>query len=188
MQAEAYLDRTLAKYAPSYDLTIPYEGGGLRFEAYGHYLTQDEKYVLTRKVNLWAVRGHEHIVFRVTDRLTQGQVDQVTTWVRDYMEPELVRHGDRYPEKDHMVSWLTVVFLSREKPEEAARKALESYRMEKDYLFTVRGHSKTRLVCADLESETILTNKSGRELKKSFQSTYSEVHKGMAGYTSLYGK
>lgn len=186
MEAEVYLDRTLAKYAPSYDLTVPFTGGGVSFEAYGHYLTQDEKYVLTRRANLWRVRGHEHIVFRIVDDFADEDIRNAEQWIEAYMEPELVRGGARYPEKDHMVSYLTFVFISRCTPDEAALKTVQGFRLEKDYLFTLRGHSKARMVCVDTEREAVFTNKAGRALKQSFLSTFAEVHKGLKGYHRLY--
>lgn len=185
MKAEKYLDRTLAKYCEMYDIHQNYRFAGETFPAYAYFSQQNEKYVLTRKAQLWQVKGYEHILFVITDRMTDKEAAGAKKLMDEHMAPELVCKGEKYPEKDHMVSYLTVVFLSEKTPDAKAQHAIAHFRYDKGYLFSFRGHVEGRLLCVDMEAEDVYTNFTGRVLKESFMSTFREVENGLKGYSEL---
>ena len=188
MDAYTYLDRTLAKYAGSFDILKPYRACGVEYDAYASYLSQDEKYVLTRKANLWTVRSHEHVLFRIADDLSEEMIEHAETVIKEHMIPDLVCRGERYPEKDHMYSYLTFVFICNHSPSQATSEQLRSYRFTQNFLFTFRGYAEAHLILVDLEKEQVYTNRNARQMKKFFLSTFEEVRRGMAGYEENCGK
>jgi hypothetical protein len=97
--------------------------------------------------------------------------------MEDHMEPELVRKGRKYPEKDHMISYLTIVVISKNTPDKETIKNIKKFRFDKGYLFNFRGHSEGGFLCACLDSKEIYTNYSGRRLRKMFEDVFRFLEK-----------
>lgn len=188
METAAYLDRTLAKYAGMFDIYRPYTIREKEYPAYGYFFSCNEKYVLVKKANLWSVHFYEHILFVEADVCTKELLEELHGVITDYMEPQLVRRGEKYPEKDHMYSYITLAVICREKPSDEIIKAIRHFRYEKDYMFTMRGHSEAHLVCADMETENVYTNFAGRKMKKVYKETFDDVRKGRIGYAEAFEK
>lgn len=169
MEAKQFLEQVLETYAATFDIRKPAEFGGVVYPAYGSYRASEEKYVLSRKANLWTTNSFEHVLFETSDRICAGDVERFHRVLEDCIEPELVRKGARYPEKDHMVSYLTGVFISSGKPDADAVRAVQRFRFDKGYLFSFRGHSEGHVVLVDLASKTVATNPAARHLKKFFE-------------------
>ena len=180
-----YLDRLLERYAQSFDIYRPYEIAGTSYPAYGYYFSLSEKYMVTPKANLWSVRTYEHILFLTEEVCTPKTVEKARSLITEYMEPELVRKGNRYPEKDHMVSYLTVCILSDRSPDAAARAAVEGFRWSKNYLLTVRGHSEGHLICVDLEKEHVFCNRPARQMLKTYQKNFPDAREAQKREVSL---
>ena len=159
MESSVYLDRILDTLSGSFDIYRPYRIGETEYPAYAYFFSMNEKYVAVRKARLWAVRTYEHILFIRADRCGADTLAQAREVMESYMEPVLVRKGEKYPEQDHMVSDLTVVILSEHSPDADTVGAVEKFRYEKNYLFTFRGHSEGHLICADLEREKVFSSR-----------------------------
>lgn len=185
--ARTYLDHILAKYAAYFDITKEFTGAGFTFPAYGFFAEQDEKYVLSRKANLWTAKRTEHIVFMIEDRCTPATVEKARSVIEDFMEPELVRHGEKYPEKDHMSSLLNVAVLAEHGVAPDAMKAIKSFSFDRSYLFSFRGFSRGRLIVVDLEGMKVYTNKAASDVRKSFEKTFDDPKLGRKGFNELYG-
>ena len=164
MESSVYLDRILDTLSGSFDVYRPYRIGETQYQAYAYFFSMNEKYVAVRKARLWAVRTYEHILFIETDLCDADTIAQARGVMESYMEPVLVRKGEKYPEQDHMVSDLTVVILSRHSPDEETVRSLERFRYDKSYLFTVRGHSEGHLICVDLEKEKVFSSKVSKQM------------------------
>lgn len=188
METAAYLDRTLAKYAGMFDIYRPYAISGKEYPAYGYFFSCNEKYVLVKKANLWSVHFYEHVLFIETGTCTTALLDEIRGIITDYMEPHLVRKDEKYPEKDHMYSYITVAVICSRKPSDEVIKAIRHFRYEKDYMFTLRGHSEGHLICADMETENVYTNPGGRKMKKIYEETFNDVRKGRVGYAEAFEK
>ena len=185
MDAERYLDHMLERYARSFDIYRSYKIGGEEYPAYGYFFSLSEKYVATPKANLWSVRTYEHILFLHEDQISVRTVQKARALMDSYMEPELVRKGRRYPEKDHMVSYLTVCVLSDRAVDGDVRKAVEDYRYAKNYLLTVRGHSEGHLICVDLEKEQVFCNRPARRMLKTYKQNFSDAREVQEREVSL---
>ena len=169
----AFLEKILEEYAKSFDIVRDYEIGGIRADAYGYFSAVSEKYVLSPKANLWSIHGFEHILFFMRDTLTLQDLDNVRELMHAHMAPELVCKGKKYPEKDHMYSYLTVVFLCDHTPDENVIRAVKSFRYEKDYLFTLRGHTEGHIVLMDMSGGKVCANRPGKHLIPFYEKIYS---------------
>ncbi len=186
METGQYLDRVLAKYAGSFDIFKDYEIRGNRYSAYGYFFSLGEKYVLTRKAKLWGIRAYEYVLFQETSSLTDVLLHQIVDALTGYIEPVLVRKNGKYPEKDHMYSYLSAVVICRCTPSEEMISRIRKTRFDKGYLFSFRGHSELHLIVVDLEKETVYTNAAAGKMRKLFVKVFEEVRRGEKGYNELY--
>ena len=186
MDQSAYLNIILASYAANFDIYENRMIHGRTFPAYAYFSSFGEKYVLVKKAKLWSVKAYEHVFFLEEEYCTPELLDSLMKEVTEYMEPELVRKGEKYPEEDHMYTYLTFAVLCLKTPDEAARKAIRNFRFDKGYLFSMRGHAEARLVVADLFGEEILTNAAGRSLVKMYRKAFEGVKQGAKGYHELF--
>lgn len=173
-----YLDRLLLRYAGTFNIYMPYQIHGKEYPAYGYFFSSVEKYVLIREANMWTSNSHEHVLFMTVEEVTGDTIAEVRRLLEDYFEPELVRKGNQYPDKDHMYSYLTIVILSEKAPGPDTKKRIRRFRYEKGYLFNFRGFSQGRVICASMEDEKVVANYQARKLKKLYRQVFEDVHAG----------
>ncbi len=178
MKNTDYLDRLLLRYAGTFNIYMPYKIHGKEYPAYGCFFSSVEKYVLVREANMWTTNSHEHILFMTVDEVSEDTLQEVRSLLENYMEPRLVRNDNKYPDKNHMYSYLTIAILSEKSMDKTLVKKVRKFKFEKGYLFNFRGFSQSRLVCASMEDEQVVTNYHARQLKKMFKETFSDVRAG----------
>ena len=164
-----YMEKLLEQYSNSFDITRNYTIGNTTAYAYGFYSSFSEKYVLTPKANLWSIKGFEHILFICRDVITEDDIANAKRLMENEMSDQLVCKGNKYPEKDHMYSYVTVAFICNNTPEDEVIKAVTSYKYEKNYLFTIRGHVEGHMIIMDLSSGRAYTNKAAKHLVEYYQ-------------------
>ena len=87
----------------------------------------------------------------------------------EHMAPELVCKGNKYPEKDHMYSYVTIAFLCDKTPEDEVIEAIKRFKYEKDYLMTIRGHVEGHLVMMDLSTGKATACKAAKHLVEYYE-------------------
>lgn len=188
MNRTAYLDRLLAKYSGTFNIYKPYVVQGKEYPAYGYFFSCIEKYVLVREANLWTSKSYEHIIFMSEEQCTENTLDEIKALWTTYMEPELVCHGEKLPEENHMYSYLTVVVITDKTPEKDILKQISKLKFEKGYQFNIRGYSQGHLAVVSMEDEKIYTNFMGRKSKKMLKETFTDVKNGKLGLEELLEK
>lgn len=178
MKTEEYLDRLLLCYGDTFDIYMPYQIHGKEYPAYGYFFSSEERYVLVREANMWTANRHEHILFMQVDKIEEETIKEAADIIETYLEPELVRAGKKYPDKDHMYSYLTVAILSERAIDRDVAKKIRRYQFERGYLFNFRGFSQGNLICASMEDEKIVTNYQGKRMKKMYQGIFADVREG----------
>ncbi len=188
MEKTDYLDRLLAKYAGTFDIYTSYSINNKKYPAYGYFFSCNEKYVLTRKANLWTAKVYEHIIFMDVENCTEETLKEAYDIISGYLEPECVRKNEKYPEKDHMYSYLTVAIISEHEPDTGVKKLIRKFRFDKGYMFNMRGHSEGHLVVSVMDTGNVYTNAGGRPMKAVYKKTFDEVRKGAIGYSEAFGQ
>jgi hypothetical protein len=158
MESEQYLKKILSKYRLTFDVTEPYFFRGKNYPAYGYFASSDEKFVLSKKATLWKAKTFEHVLFLTETKCTAKLLSEIGQLMETGMESEMVRKGKRFPEEDHMYSYLTVVIISKCSPDREAVRAAENFRFVKNYLFTIRGRAEGHVVLVDMEKQQVYTN------------------------------
>ncbi len=185
MKNVAYLDRLLLRYAGTFDIYKPYMIDNKEYPAYGYFFSSVEKYVLIREANMWTSNSHEHVLFMTVDELTASDLAEAERVIRDYFEPVLVRNGQKYPDKNHMYSYLTVIILADSCSDKKLIRKIKSFKFEKGYLFNFRGFSQGRIAAVFMDEEKVATNYQGRKLYKLLKKVFDDVHKGKKTFTQL---
>ena len=173
-EQEQFLDKLLDDYQKSFDIERDYEIGGMRAQAYGYFSTVSEKYVLSPKANLWSIHGYEHILSIKRDRVTAKELNDIRDLMALHMAPELVCRGKKYPEKDHMYSYLTVAFICDQTPDQETQKELKNFRFEKDYLMNFRGHAEGHVILMDLSTGKAYSNRAAKHLVEHYEKIFNK--------------
>lgn len=162
MTREELLEKLVNAYTRYFDLKRDVELDGLPVAVDAVYHARDEKYVLTRKAQIWAAESNEYAFLISLEELTEETLQA-------YFDAA-VKEGLRRvnPTGDHMRSDFTLVILAdRIRPEAAA--LLERLKYSKNFLFSLRGWAQLRAVAVETTTGRKLSNRLGRELLRDLE-------------------
>lgn len=188
MNSADYLDRLLLKYSGTFDIYQPYTILGREYPAYGYFFSHVEKYLLTRRANMWSADSYEHILFVNPEKLTLTDLEEYRRAISEYIEPTLILKGEKLPEPNHMYSYITIAAVTEKALSPEVKKAVKKFKFEKGYMHNIRGYSQARLAVASMEDERICLNSAGRTLKKLYKGVFADVKAGKAGYREILEK
>ena len=169
MNNKELLNKFLTMYRESFDVMENFRIEDTYYDAYGFCNITNAKYVLVKKAELWRALCYEHIFFQCVDFLETSDVETFAQQVKNYIEPNLVRKGDKTMPKDHMYSYVTCVFLCENGVMPDAEKLLKKTKFFKDYMLSIRGYCELRLVAVDLAKNKVIGNVAARELVKDYK-------------------
>lgn len=172
MTGDYLLEKLLDTFQNSYDVERTCEINGDIYDAYASFNASNAKYVLVRKAQLWRADCFEHVFFRLKkNELTEEEINAFQRQIETYIEPRLVRGGKRWPEENHMYTYLTAVYICEDGVSKSAKEAVRAFRYTKNYLLTVRGYSEARILVFDLKERSIFGNRAAKELVKGYKRT-----------------
>ena len=191
MTSGDYLDKILDRMTSTHNITRNFTADGRTFAAYALYEASSEKYVLSRKANLWKVSESEHVLFMTLPENADPGADpgadsdadpganpgaspealfeETGRLISDYMEPVLSRGNEKYPPKDHMRTFLTAVLVLERSPGPELIRKVRRYRFDKSYLFSLRGFSQGRIIVVDLPSKKVYTSPAAKDVAAFFR-------------------
>ena len=187
MTSGDYLDKILDRMTSTHNITRNFTADGRTFAAYALYEASSEKYVLSRKANLWKVSESEHVLFMTLPENADSEADsgagpganssadpealfeEAGRLISDYMEPVLSRCNEKYPPKDHMRTFLTAVLVLERSPGPELIRKVRRYRFDKSYLFSLRGFSQGRIIVVDLPSKKVYTSPAAKDVAAFFR-------------------
>ena len=185
MTTADYRDGLLLCYSGNFDIYQPYRINNKEYPAYGYFFSVVEKYILVREINMWSTRSYEHILFMEVDTCTEKTIEEASDIIKNYMEPMLVRKGEKLPEPNHMYSYLNVVIICRKPVEKKIADRIKRFHFEKGYKFNIRGFSKGSIMCVSIEDQKYISNYQGRSKRKLFQQVFSAVSAGKPGFSTI---
>ena len=125
-----------------------------------------------KKAKLWEANSQEHLFIRSWKKeggpLTVEKLQELIRPLEEIAEPQYVRGGEKYPPKNHMYSFLTLVIVTDGEIEDETIRFAKKYKFGKTYLFNFRGYLETRLVLVSTRDNLVTTNQQGKELKKAY--------------------
>ena len=185
MERTVYLDRLLAKFGSSFDVYMPYQIHGVKYPAFASHHTHQEKYVLVKEANLWSADSYEYVLFMDAEVIDEATIKRAKDIIEDYFEPELVRKGEKYPAKDHMYSYLTVVIIGNHYSDGKLASKVKRYHFDKGYQFSIRGYSAGRMIAVTMDDEKVITNSAASKSKKVFKAVFDEVRANKPGFSAI---
>lgn len=154
------LDEILEFYRGYYDVSIE-EKKELPLYAKADFHQVNEKYVLSRKANLWRAQVHEYVYFFEMDCLEREMFERCLNFAhRDGMQKI-------EPGPEHMYSYITVVFVCN-RAEADAIKAAKRCRIHKDFKWSFHGWMDVKTAVLNKGEGTVVTNRCGKDLTKLF--------------------
>ena len=175
VSSDAYLQELLRRYQASFDITENYKMDEIVFPAYAWFHSTSEKYVLRKEAQLWAIKAFEHVFFMKKNSLSPQDLADLKELIIQKIEPEYVRKNEKYPEKDHMCSYISFVIMCEQAPSAETKKLIKKFHFDKGYLFNFRGHSQARLAVATMDTREVFTNYVGKELKPMLFDIYKKM-------------
>lgn len=172
MTGEELLERLLRSYRQSFDIERPYVLEGEEYDAYGAFDVTSAKYVLTKKAELWRAQCYEHVFFRRMDVLTEGELDRFRRQIVEYIEPNMVRHGEKCPPENHMYTFVTGIYISEEGISQEVIHRIKRFKYMKNYRFTIRGYCDARLLVFDMKNKKIYGNLAAKDLIKGYKKIF----------------
>lgn len=188
MNTAKYLDRLLLKYSNTFNIYKPYSLGGRIFSAYGHFFSHNEKYVLVKEANMWSADSNEHIIFWEEEEITEEHIKEAEELIRNEMELQLVRKGQKLPEKNHMSSLLTIILLGEKQLSKGTVKCIKKFRFDKGYSFNMRGYARGRIVAVTMVDRNVTLSPDLRGSKKMFLDVFKEIEEGREGFDAVCEK
>lgn len=168
MTGEYLLEKLLDSFSHSYDVEQTCDINGDIYDAHASFNAMSAKYVLVRKAELWRAECFEHIFLKKKATLTIEDLERFHNQVISYIEPRFVRGGKKWPGKDHMCTYITVIYLCEDETSEDVKMRIKQYRHVKNYMLTIRGYSEVRILVFDLKNQKIWGNRAAHDLVKGY--------------------
>lgn len=127
--------------------------------AFCEFFEHSEKYVLSRKAELWSADSEEFVYVFNVEKLDLDTYNKC----KDYAYEDGMSRLNIGP--GHMYSFITAVFLCDECDEEA-RKALKKIRIYKSFHFSLHGWMDYHNAVVEFNDKRISSNYSGRSTAK----------------------
>ena len=157
---DQWLALMLQQYEPYFDITTYDDDTPLKNQCVFH--SRSEKYVLSKKAQLWAAETNEYLyIFSVPALTSDAFID-----CRDRalaLGMELVQ-----PHSEHMYSYITAIILYDE-AEENALLTLQQYKKSQNFKFSLHGWMEYRIAAVNVHTHAISANKSGKDVKQFLQ-------------------
>ncbi|MCF2682678.1 hypothetical protein [Faecalicatena contorta] len=169
MTGKELFEKLLESYRSSFDIERNYDIDGDTYDAHAAFNVTSSKYVLVKKAELWRAECFEHVFFRVTDELQMGELKKFREEIDFFIEPQLVRGGEKLPLKDHMYTYMTAIYICENGASDDVQKAVRQFKYMKNYLFTIRGYSEARILVFDMKNCKIYGNHAAKDMVKGYK-------------------
>ena len=166
---EEMLERLLRTYSGYYDIERM-EESALPLVSSCHFHVRSAKYVLMKKAELWSANSNEHIYIFSVPELTADIYRSCEKTAYD-LGMALI-----HPDKNHMYTYITAVFLCDTCTEEA-KKLLTKCRLYKSFHFSLHGWMDFHTVLIERGAAAFPTNRSGRANAKLMKNIFFKNEK-----------
>ncbi len=163
---EQKLETLLDAYSHLYDIERNVTLEGTLFPAMATYYLRDENYLISRQHVLSAVEQHEYVSIFLTDHLDAGQLAQLIELTRRTGLEKI------HPNKDHMVSYVTLVVLANTIDPEAVRM-IKKTRFRKNYRLTFHGWMEYRVAAMEGSTNCFFSNPAGGPARKLLEQNFA---------------
>lgn len=123
------------------------------------FYEHSQKYVLSKKAELWSADCEEFVYLFSVDKLTLDTYNRC----RDFAYDDGMSRASIGP--GHMYTYITPLFVCDSYDEEAV-KALKKCNLYKSFRFSLHGWMDVHVAVLEVKANKIFTNRSGRRVEK----------------------
>ncbi|QNM05924.1 hypothetical protein [Qiania dongpingensis] len=172
MKDDEFTRRLRSYYEANYNLAEDHTIGNMSYDLYAAFSMSNSRYVLVRRAELWRSECKEHVFFIRREHISPELISAFREQLVSHIEPDLVREGNACPPKDHMYTYVTVIFIEECGFSEEAKKALRHLKFHKNYRLAIRGFCQLRTVGFDLSAKKVYGNPAARDLVKEYKKIF----------------
>lgn len=170
---EEALEKLLDSYEAYYNISRSAKGQE-PLVAVCEFFERSEKFVISRKAELWSANCEEFIYLFDVPVLTMGVYEEC----RDYALNDGMKRA--HIGKGHMYTYITPVFICSSL-EEDAKRALKKCHIYKSFHFSLHGWMDFHVAALNVTTNEIYTNRSGRCVEKVLKSVLFQTRKKRRG-------
>lgn len=171
---ETAIGRLLESYRAYYNI-IMFEEEQKPLTAVCEFFECSERYVLTRKANLWSANCEEFIYLFDIEHLAKTEFETC----RDFAYEDGMKRAHIGP--GHMYTYITPVFVCDTCMEDA-RTALKKCRIYKSFHFSLHGWMDFHAAVLEVSDNRISTNRSGKCVGKVMKNVLFQKKKKGRGF------
>lgn len=160
------LDKILRSYSTYYDVE-KYDSRKDPLVAKCEFHVHNEKYVLTKKAQLWSSDANEYVYIFKMNSLTKDDFIKC----KDYAYENGMKLIN--PKPGHMYSYITTIFIC-DTCEKEAERLLKKCKITKNFKFSLHGWMDFHISCINISENKICGNKSGNVTSKFLKEIFSK--------------
>jgi hypothetical protein len=157
------IDKLLDSYQAYYNITTIDDKTTPHLKAVCEFYEHSEKFVLSRKAELWSANCEEFIYLFDIEHLTKDVFEKC----RDYALNDGLGRANIGP--GHMYTYITPVFICSES-DKAAVKEVRKCHIYKSFQFSLHGWMDYHVAVFESSTNNIFTNRSGKCVEKVLKS------------------
>lgn len=155
---ETAISKLLESYKAYFNITL-FEEEQKPLTAICEFFEHSEKFVLSRKAQLWASEAEEFIYLFDVEKLTLENYEKC----RDYAREDGMKRAHIGP--GHMYTYITPIFVC-DTCDADAKKALKKCRIYQSFRFSLHGWMDFHTAVFEVKTNNISTNRSGKCVEK----------------------
>lgn len=155
---ETAIGKLLESYRAYFNITL-FEEEQKPLTAICEFFEHSEKFVLSRKAQLWASEAEEFIYLFDMEKLTLENYEKC----RDYAKEDGMKRAHIGP--GHMYTYITPIFVC-DTCDADAKKALKKCRIYQSFRFSLHGWMDFHTAVFEVKTNNISTNRSGKCVEK----------------------
>ena len=155
---ETAISKLLESYRAYFNITL-FKEEQKPLTAICEFFEHSEKFVLSRKAQLWESEAEEFIYLFDVEQLTLETYEKC----RDYAREDGMKRAHIGP--GHMYTYITPIFVC-DTCDDDARKALKKCRIYQSFRFSLHGWMDFHTAVFEVKTNNISTNRSGKCVEK----------------------
>ena len=162
------LSRMLDSFSLSYDIyQEPDASWHQLMAAAAFFHSRDEKYVLVKRAQLWAVENHDYAFFFSLARLDGALWEDIYNFT--------VAAGLRqiHPHREHMCSYISLIILADE-VDSALVQIIHRSRFEKSFRCSWHGWASLRVAVMDFTANAVVCNRCPSDFRQLMERFYHQ--------------
>lgn len=163
MEYDKYLENIENKLKKNFDIKRDFQHRHMKIDLFAKYLLRNEKYVGSKKINIYAFENHEYCFVKYFSTLDPQRVQEYTTYLQAAVNDFVTPH------EEHMSSVITGVIVADGNCSKEVMDRVKKFKYHKSFAFGFKGWVDIRLVLVLLNQGEVITNKKGKEVQKVYQ-------------------